>query len=131
MEYRVKWCNYPPSENSWVKLRNMNCARMISKFEETADKEIVGMQKNEQSLPVYKLLIKPNNSRDVSSEEAREKWSELVVNFLEKHVVWSKKYDINAPSMTLSNSNANPIEIVCKYILIYIYIYIYRGFFNG
>lgn len=47
--------------------------------------------------------------------EAREKWPELVTDFLEKQIIWSKKYDLDAPSMEFSNSHGNPIEISCEY----------------
>lgn len=32
-EYFLKWENYPEKANTWVKEKNMNCAKLIKKFE--------------------------------------------------------------------------------------------------
>lgn len=117
----MKWLHYPSNQNKWVKVEDMECHRLISTFEKNLHKNITAMKRNLAS-PVYKLLTEPNEAIEVSSEEARIEWPELVAEFLEKCVVWKKEptndnlNDINAPmNWPINFSTSDAIEILCTF----------------
>lgn len=45
-QYLIKYKGYPDSENTWEPIENLNCPRMVRKFEKD-------LQKNESYIPVF------------------------------------------------------------------------------
>lgn len=42
VEYKLKWKNFPSSQNSWVNINQMSCPQLIEEFELEQMANIVG-----------------------------------------------------------------------------------------
>lgn len=117
----MKWV-YPPHAphgdwgSSWVKEADMNCNELLADFEKNWAKKIIAVE-IVNGLPVYRLLFKSNDIREISREEARAKWPKALSTFLEKHIEWNNscasQSDDNNAIDEFGSSLGHPITITC------------------
>lgn len=108
-QYKVKWANYPTSDNSWVNADHLDCDRLLQEFEREWHQTA--------KITTYKLLFNSNETRAIPSYEARDKWPELVYSFLIKNIVWERQTGGTiVDDKVFGNVAGIPKEVKCEYI---------------
>ncbi|XP_031634311.1 uncharacterized protein LOC116347737 [Contarinia nasturtii] len=89
IEYRLKWANFPSSENKWIPLEQMNCPDLLKDFEKSRLKFIVGVALLESGKIAYAIKFKDCQSLElIESDEAFQNWPNELIDFLENAVVF-------------------------------------------
>lgn len=141
----MKWKSYSSKNNSWVISDDMNCDELIDEFEKARAEKIVGaysfdsiinLNENTTQLSFQIGATKANGDvfymvrmkglihpEKVCSNETRNKWPMLVIDFLEKNIVLvadtEQNHDqgIMAGGISLArNTVGEPLALHCKKI---------------
>lgn len=118
-EYKVKWANYPSSANSWENEKGIDCNVLLPQFEIKWAKKIVAAKIVDEKT-VYTVKFKSHDTREISRDEAVQKWPNLLAAFLEKSIIWRHNHlatsrPINPMnSVVIEASIIAPVKVTCK-----------------
>lgn len=120
----LKWKGYSHESNTWEIESSLNCDHLLSKFEISWAKEIVGTKWSKNDLERQFLIrFKSGDSRSVGAMEAKQKWPNLTVDYIEKCLKWNhlaRQNESTGAPIVLNELNVavpskmEPIEIVCE-----------------
>lgn len=123
--YLLKWLNYDDSHNSWEPETNLNCDVLLDDFIIGKGHHIVDAKRTPFGIDYWMKFSDGFANQTFSSIEARAKWPQLVIQYLESRIVMVREVQFNArlnfsdgspPPAVVEAENmiGDPIEITCK-----------------
>lgn len=137
VQYRIKWMNFPSTENTWEPLANMDCQELIDEFEENRmiiigrlifkfaficsffDRTFSSGTKMSENGREYLIRFNDGKIDFIASNVVKQKYPNRLVNFLENRIEFIKLRQTTSAHFPITLNSFDvvgetPSEILCK-----------------